>query len=49
MPANIASKDDLHNLVRFAETTFGPITALVCNAASNPYFGPMAASRTSSS
>ena len=41
-PANIASKDDLHNLVRFAETTLGPITALVCNAASNPYFGPMA-------
>lgn len=40
VPANISRKDDLERLV--AETTrqLGPITALVCNAASNPYYGP---------
>ena len=42
IPANISSKHDLMNLV--AETTrqFGQIDILVCNAASNPYYGPMA-------
>lgn len=38
--ANISSKDDLQNLVGQARTAFGKITALVCNAASNPYYGP---------
>lgn len=40
--ANISSKQDLQHLV--AETTrhFGRIDVLVCNAASNPYYGPMA-------
>ncbi len=42
IPANISSKHDLMNLV--AETTrqFGQIDILVCNAASNPHYGPMA-------
>lgn len=41
VPANIASKDDLARLVEETRTAFGPIHILVCNAASNPYFGPM--------
>ena len=39
--ANISSKEDLQGLADFALTTFGKVTALVCNAASNPYYGPM--------
>lgn len=38
--ANISSKDDLQNLVTQTRAEFGKITALVCNAASNPYYGP---------
>ncbi len=41
VPANISSKDDLRTLVAETETAFGDIHILVCNAASNPYFGPM--------
>lgn len=41
-PANISSKDDLARLVDAAMKAFGKIDALVCNAASNPYFGPLA-------
>jgi NAD(P)-dependent dehydrogenase (short-subunit alcohol dehydrogenase family) len=40
--ANISSKDDLQNLVDEARKAFGRIDVLVCNAASNPYYGPMA-------
>lgn len=40
-PANISSKDDLRRLADFALARFGRVTALVLNAASNPYFGPM--------
>jgi NAD(P)-dependent dehydrogenase (short-subunit alcohol dehydrogenase family) len=40
--ANISSKDDLQNLVNEARKSFGRIDVLVCNAASNPYYGPMA-------
>ena len=40
--ANISSKDDLRHLVDETTQTFGRIDVLVCNAASNPYFGPMA-------
>jgi NAD(P)-dependent dehydrogenase (short-subunit alcohol dehydrogenase family) len=40
--ANISSKDDLQNLVDEARKGFGRIDVLVCNAASNPYYGPMA-------
>ncbi|WP_448581648.1 SDR family NAD(P)-dependent oxidoreductase [Thermaurantiacus sp.] len=40
-PANISSKDQLQALADFALQRFGKVTALVLNAASNPYFGPM--------
>jgi NAD(P)-dependent dehydrogenase (short-subunit alcohol dehydrogenase family) len=42
VPANISSKDDLRNLVDETRRQFGRIDILVCNAASNPYYGPMA-------
>ena len=41
VPANISSKDDLKNLVEETNRTFGKIDILVCNAAANPYFGPL--------
>ena len=41
IPANIASKDDLQRLVDETNAAFGKIDILVCNAASNPYAGPM--------
>ncbi|MEG2313450.1 SDR family oxidoreductase [Brevundimonas sp.] len=40
--ANIASKDDLQRLVDDTRAVFGKIDILVCNAATNPYAGPMA-------
>ena len=40
--ANISSKDALQNLVDRSLARFGRIDTLVCNAASNPYYGPMA-------
>ena len=40
--ANISSKEDLQNLVDQTRKAFGRIDVLVCNAASNPYYGPMA-------
>ena len=40
--ANISSKDALQALVDEATSRLGPIDVLVCNAASNPYYGPMA-------
>jgi len=42
VPANISSKDDLQRLVDETNRAFDKIDILVCNAASNPYFGPMA-------
>ncbi len=42
VPANISSKEDLKQLVEAATSAFGKIDILVCNAASNPYYGPMA-------
>jgi NAD(P)-dependent dehydrogenase (short-subunit alcohol dehydrogenase family) len=39
--ANISSKDDLQRLMDETRVVFGKIDILVCNAASNPYFGPM--------
>jgi NAD(P)-dependent dehydrogenase (short-subunit alcohol dehydrogenase family) len=41
IPANIADKAALQNLVDETRAAFGKIDALICNAASNPYFGPM--------
>jgi NAD(P)-dependent dehydrogenase (short-subunit alcohol dehydrogenase family) len=40
--ANISSKEDLQHLVDETRRAFGRIDVLVCNAASNPYYGPMA-------
>ena len=40
--ANISTKDDLKHLVDETNAKFGKIDVLVCNAASNPYYGPMA-------
>jgi NAD(P)-dependent dehydrogenase (short-subunit alcohol dehydrogenase family) len=40
--ANISSKQDLQRLVDETNKAFGRIDILVCNAASNPYYGPMA-------
>jgi len=40
-PASVSSKDDLARLVETANRRLGRIDILVCNAASNPYFGPL--------
>jgi NAD(P)-dependent dehydrogenase (short-subunit alcohol dehydrogenase family) len=42
IPANISSKEALRNLVDESTRRLGRIDILVCNAASNPYYGPMA-------
>ena len=39
--ANISSKEQLKALVDQTVSTFGRLDTLVCNAASNPYYGPM--------
>jgi len=39
VPANISSKEDLQRLVDEARKAFGKIDILVCNAASNPFYG----------
>src|SRR6202171_1492617 len=39
--ANISSKENLQNLVDESNRAFGKIDVLVCNAASNPYYGPL--------
>ncbi len=41
VPANISSKDDLQRLVDETRKAFGKVDICVCNAASNPYYGPM--------
>jgi NAD(P)-dependent dehydrogenase (short-subunit alcohol dehydrogenase family) len=40
--ANISSKENLQHLIDETTTQFGKIDVLVCNAASNPYYGPLA-------
>jgi NAD(P)-dependent dehydrogenase (short-subunit alcohol dehydrogenase family) len=42
IPANIADKGALQNLVDETHKQLGQVDVLICNAASNPYFGPMA-------
>lgn len=42
VPCNISRKDELQNLVDRALGQWGRLDILVCNAAVNPYFGPMA-------
>ena len=39
--ANISDKAALQRLVDEARAAFGQVDVLVCNAASNPYYGPM--------
>lgn len=41
IPANISDKSQLEALVHKTREHWGPIDILVCNAASNPYYGPM--------
>ncbi len=41
IPCNISYKEQLQNLVDETRKQLGPIHILVCNAAVNPYFGPM--------
>jgi len=41
VPCNISSKDDLQRLVDETRKAFGRVDILICNAASNPYYGPM--------
>ena len=40
-PANISAKADLARMVQTTLQHWGRIDTLVCNAASNPYYGPM--------
>lgn len=42
VPASISEKADLQRLVDTTNAKWGKIDILVCNAASNPYYGPMA-------
>jgi NAD(P)-dependent dehydrogenase (short-subunit alcohol dehydrogenase family) len=42
IPASISSKEDLRRLVDGTMAAFGRIDVLVCNAATNPYYGPLA-------
>lgn len=42
IPASISVKAELEHLVAETESRLGPVDVLVCNAASNPYYGPMA-------
>jgi NAD(P)-dependent dehydrogenase (short-subunit alcohol dehydrogenase family) len=42
VPANISSKEDLQKLVDATSNKWGRIDILVCNAATNPYYGPSA-------
>ncbi len=40
--SSLSSKESLQNLVDETRKAFGKIDVLVCNAASNPHYGPMA-------
>ena len=42
VPCNVGSKDELKKLVDAVMAKWGRIDVLVCNAASNPAYGPMA-------
>src|SRR5215217_7530314 len=42
VPANISSKEDLQRVVDETKKAFGKVDIVVCNAASNPYYGPLA-------
>ena len=38
---NMSQEDQIDNLVKRAEKTFGPVNVLVGNAGVNPYYGPI--------
>ena len=40
--SSLSSKESLQALVDATRNAFGPVDVLVCNAASNPHYGPMA-------
>ena len=42
IPCNISRKDEVLGLVDQTEKLYGTVDVLVCNAAVNPYYGPMA-------
>ena len=42
VPANISSKDELKQLIETTMQRLGRIDVLVCNAATNPHYGPLA-------
>ncbi|WP_208510434.1 SDR family oxidoreductase [Variovorax paradoxus] len=42
IPANISSKEELRHLVEETTRQLGRVDIVVCNAASNPYYGPLA-------
>src|SRR5579883_382170 len=42
VPCNVGHKDQLQALIDETRRRFGPIDILVCNAAVNPYYGPLA-------
>ena len=42
IPASISVKAELEALAAETEARLGPVDILVCNAASNPYYGPLA-------
>ena len=41
VPANISSKEELQAMVDTTNKAFGKIDIVCCNAAANPYYGPM--------
>ncbi|MEZ6001804.1 SDR family NAD(P)-dependent oxidoreductase [Hyphomonas sp.] len=41
VPANISSKEELQAMVDATNKAFGKIDIVCCNAAANPYYGPM--------
>src|SRR5579871_1473194 len=41
IPCHIGRREDCENLINKTREVFGPCDVLVCNAAVNPYYGPM--------
>jgi NAD(P)-dependent dehydrogenase (short-subunit alcohol dehydrogenase family) len=41
IPCNISRRDEVEALISGAQQKLGPIDILVCNAAVNPYYGPL--------
>ena len=41
IPAHVGKREELERLVAETRERLGPVDSLVCNAAVNPYYGPM--------